>query len=117
MASGRRPALSDQQIVEIIRRRLNGQDYKTIAQRVGCTPDQAIHYWRTSTAYQPQPERSKAAKQRQAKSAAHARAALVAKAAEAERAAALATLRQEIALAVIEAPTAPLYKSGDLVWG
>lgn len=126
MPSGMPPSLKPHQIEQIVRYRLAGQQYKTIARRVGCTRDQAIHYWRISTAYRPQPKRAASAKQREARKAAP----LIAKQREARKAiarqesehsgiayAASVALRQEITLAVLEATHAPPFKPGRLEWG
>lgn len=125
MTSGMPPSLQPHQIEQIVRDRLAGLQYKTIARRVGCTRDQAIHYWRISTAYRPQAKRAASAKRREARKAAsllavqrEARKAIARQ--ESERSGiayrASVVLRQEISLAVLEATHARPFKPGPLEW-
>lgn len=127
MTSGQPPSLSGRQIEQIIRYKAGGMPYKEVARLVGCTPDQAIHYWRTSTRYKAKvmtkpasvsATRREARKAREKAQAARdaARAAREQERRQQSLAAAAEALRAEVALAVREAPTAPAYKLFDLEW-
>jgi transcriptional regulator len=92
------------QKAEIIRLRKDGMEFKRIAQKLKCTPEQAARCWHTSEAKRQtsnieiwQAKRHAAIAQKQASLAATA-------------------LQQEIAEAVAEATQAPLYKPGNLEW-
>jgi len=114
--SGAPASLKSWQITQILRERLAGREYKQIALRVGCTPDQAIHYWRSSSMYQPEVNRSAAAKRRETAKAPAVQERRRHTIAQREQALARATLQAEIAQAVREQPTARRYKPGPLEW-
>jgi hypothetical protein len=116
MTSGLPPSLKSWQITQILRDRLAGKEYKQIALRVGCTPDQARHYWRSSSMYKPEGNRAAAAKRREAAKAPLLQERRRRAIAQREQALARATLQAEIAKAVREQPTATRYKPGPLEW-
>lgn len=116
MASGRYAVLNTKTIAEIVRLRLTGMAYKRIALKLGCTPDQAIHYWRTSTAYKPRRKHAATATQRAQNNLQHWQEERRAAIARRQTAMVAEELKREIANAVDEAATAPLFKTGDLVW-
>jgi DNA-binding CsgD family transcriptional regulator len=121
-------SLTDRQIEQIIRYRAGGKPYKEVARLVGCSPDQAIHYWRTSSRYRPQARRAASAKAREARKPPTPMQITRSQAAERKKlaaaqevirlrmVAAAMALRAEIAKAVAESRTAPRYKPGDLSW-
>src|SRR5258708_3799418 len=116
MTSGAPPSLKHWQIVQIIRDRLAGREYKQIAIQVGCTPGQAIHHRRSSTASKPEPNRAESAKRREAAKRPTRQEQRRRAIAQREQALARASLQAEIARAVAEQPTAPRYKPGPLEW-
>lgn len=128
--TGSPATLTPRQIDQIVRGGLIGLSYKEIANRVGCSPRQAEWYWRMSPVFKPrsltlnetaQRKRELRAKKAASDIARDREARKTAAREDAERrliaAAAIADLRNELAMARHEAASAPLYKPGPLDWG
>ncbi len=109
--------LTDAQIQQIIRLKQAKKTAKQIAKAVGCTPDQATHYWRSS------PFAKSAGKREARRQLAQRRAALAKAAAAAlakrhaqEMADARAELATQLRLAREEAPHTEPFKRGAIEW-